>query len=99
MKKNFPKNPFRQFILIIFLLVSLPVLVFAGQLVINIIGRASGTPANLVIDYNSNLGQIQPVWQALAQGGEEKAQMLAPAVNEIRSLSPQYIRIDHLYDL
>ncbi|MBI3981000.1 hypothetical protein HY345_03290 [Candidatus Microgenomates bacterium] len=99
MKKKLSKNPLKQVLLFVFLLVSLPILVFAGQLVINIIGRASGSPANLVIDYNSNLGQIQPAWQALAQGGEEKAQMLAPAVNEIRSLSPQYIRIDHLYDL
>ena len=99
MKKNFTKTPAGQFFIIIFLLISLPILVFATQLVINLIGRASGTPANLVVDYNSNLGPISPLWQALAQGGEEQTDMLGPTVDSIKTLSPKYIRLDHLYDL
>ncbi|MBI3384628.1 hypothetical protein HY030_00340 [Candidatus Gottesmanbacteria bacterium] len=89
----------RQFFLILLLLLLLPFLIFGAQVVIKIIGRATGTPANIIVDYNSNLGPVPKVWQALAQGGEEKGRVLSAVISDTRKLSPSYIRLDHLYDM
>ncbi len=89
----------KQFFILIFLLLLLPVLIISAQTIISLLGQASGIPANLAIDYNSDLGPINKNWQALAQGGEEKSSLLTGVVNDIRNLSPRYIRIDHIYDL
>lgn len=62
------------------------------------VGKASGTPANLLIDYQGVLGQMPTPWRNLAQGGEEPKEMLSGVVNEVKALRPEYIRLDHLYD-
>lgn len=44
-------------------------------------------------------GIISPNWKALSQGGEESGvRMLEKVTPQIFELSPQYIRIDHIYD-
>lgn len=89
----------RQIVILILLLVLLPFLVLAAQLAVKLFGKAEGIKANIMVDYNSSLGPMPKIWQALAQGGEEKGRMLGLITNDIRSLSPGYIRLDHLYDM
>ncbi len=98
MSKKVKATSTKQFILLIFLLVLLPVLVLAAQVAVKLFGKAAGTPANIVVNASSNLGPLQPFWQAFAQGGEEKGDMLKPVLPELAALSPKYIRLDHIYD-
>jgi xylan 1,4-beta-xylosidase len=90
----------KEILSLIVVLVLLVILPLALNLVTKIqlyLSQALGQPANIVIDVAVNQGPITPLWQALAQGGEEKD----PFVNilpEITNLKPKYIRIDHLYD-
>lgn len=61
-------------------------------------GKAGGVNANLVIDLTSSYPDSHFAWKNLAQGGEEKTNMLASVVDKTASLHPKYIRIDHIYD-
>lgn len=72
------------------------VIVFPAAL--QYIGKASGTPANLVYNYEGILGKMPTPWRNLAQGGEEPKEMLAPVINTVKALRPEYIRLDHIYD-
>lgn len=65
---------------------------------VNLSGKASGTPANLVIDMAASYSVTERPWANLAQGGEEKGRSLEPTISSIRKLNPKYIRIDHIYD-
>lgn len=60
--------------------------------------RASGEPANLVIDTQAVLGPMPRPWRNLAQGGEGYDWRLEPLVPQVKALNPQYIRLDHIYD-
>lgn len=60
--------------------------------------RASGRPANLVIDVTATAPFPTKPWQNLGQGGESVSFSLKPIAGEIKQLSPRHIRIDHLYD-
>lgn len=75
---------------------------FAGvllvQSVVNFKGKASGTPANLVVDLSISFPDAKNTWQYFAQGGEEKGRSLAPVLVPLKELNPRYIRIDHMYD-
>lgn len=83
---------------IVFLLITLPILVIFLQRIQQYLSRAGGIPANIVVYTKTSLGPLPQPWQALAQGGEEKEQMLTNTVLPIKLLSPKYIRIDHIYD-
>ncbi len=81
------------------LLLLLPVLVFLSDQSQQIIGRAREVPANIFVDVNAASGPLPFTWKALAQGGEEKGvPMLGNVVAQTTTLSPRYIRIDHIYD-
>ncbi|MFH1841124.1 MAG: hypothetical protein ABH807_03160 [Candidatus Shapirobacteria bacterium] len=87
----------RQSLLLIIALFSLFLLLRFLPSLVKYLTKASGQPADLVIDSAQTGEFLAPFWQALAQGGEEKM----PFTNilpEIRALQPQYIRLDHLYD-
>ncbi len=60
--------------------------------------RASGQPANLIINTTSLTDFSSKPWQNLAQGGESTTFSLKPFAGELKQLAPKYIRIDHLYD-
>jgi len=60
-------------------------------------GKASGQQANIVVDYTVKQGLITPMWQNVAQGGEEKYPF-ADILTETQQLNLKYIRIDHIYD-
>lgn len=59
--------------------------------------RASGEPANLVIDAGAPTGAIRQPWRNLAQGGEMSDWRLTPIAAKVKALQPEYIRIDHIY--
>ena len=81
------------------LLVFLPLMLLAVQNIAVLITRATGTPANIVVDTTSVLEPIDTnFYHAFAQGGEESTDMLAPVIGDIRALRPKVIRLDHLYD-
>lgn len=55
--------------------------------------------ANIRVDASRPIGPLKPSWRAIAQGGEKSGvRMLQPVTGQLRSLFPQYIRIDHIYD-
>ncbi|EKD52753.1 MAG: transcriptional regulator, AraC family [uncultured bacterium] len=62
------------------------------------VGKAAGVPANLIFNYEGVLGKMPQPWRNLGQGGEEPKEMLAPVVDAVRALRPEYIRLDHIYD-
>ncbi|MEO8581906.1 MAG: glycosyl hydrolase [Patescibacteria group bacterium] len=68
------------------------------QVVRQFFGRASGQPANLVVDVQSDLGQMPRPWRNLAQGGEAFDWSIGPITGKVAALHPNYIRLDHIYD-
>lgn len=91
----------RQILSLFFLLVLLVgVFVATGlaQKVQQLFTQASGTPANIIVDSSKEIAPLYPLWQALAQGGEEPGPMIRSVLNETKALRPKYIRIDHIYD-
>lgn len=88
----------KNFLVIMFLLVSVPVLVYFSSRIQQLLGKAAPIPANLSIDVTQNNGAITPFWSAFSQGGEEPPPMLTSVVPKMKPLSPQLIRIDHIYD-
>lgn len=83
---------------VLFILLSLPVGVILVQKAVNYFSGASELPANLVIDMATDYGQAPDAWRNLAQGGEEKGRMLLPVISQVKTLKPEYIRIDHIFD-
>jgi len=83
---------------LIFGLVVIILVVVAIPSALQYIGKASGTPANLVFNYEGILGKMPTPWRNLAQGGEESKDMVGPVIAATKALKPEYIRIDHIYD-
>lgn len=88
----------------IFSLVILLLLLFVLFLSLDLVqkiqfylSQALGRPADIVVDVSTNQGPITPIWQALAQGGEEK-DPFDKIIKETTALKPKYIRLDHIYD-
>ncbi|MFC1790359.1 hypothetical protein ACFLZP_02660 [Patescibacteria group bacterium] len=59
---------------------------------------AQGKKASLQIDTQAVMGDLHRPWQNLAQGGEEKENLLNPIIDKVKVLNPNYIRIDHIFD-
>ena len=88
-----------QIVSIVALVVFMPLLLFGTREVVTLLTRASGTPANIVVNTKLILEPLDlDFYHAFAQGGEESNDMLQPVVNEVRALKPKLIRLDHLYD-
>lgn len=88
-----------QIVSLIALLIFLPILLFGMREVVTLISRASGTPANIVVNSKSKLETLDlSFYHAFAQGGEESGDMIGPVAAEIRALKPKLIRLDHIYD-
>ncbi|MDZ4209658.1 MAG: hypothetical protein U1C56_00600, partial [Candidatus Curtissbacteria bacterium] len=92
----FRKNLFRIFGLVVILL-SLFASVFGVKDIVRFFSGASGDIADLDIDVLSIFSASEG-WRNFAQGGEEKGRQLAPILNQVKTLKPAYIRIDHIYD-
>lgn len=82
----------------LFIIAGLGVGVFLVQRVVRYLTGAGGTLANLNVDLYTEAGSVPDHWRNLAQGGEEKGKMLSSVLSQTRSLKPQYIRIDHVFD-
>lgn len=80
------------------LIVLFPFLFKASQTVQQLLSRATGKKASIVVNAKHTLEPITPFWQSFAQGGEESTNMIAPVVSEMTQLDPKFIRIDHIYD-
>lgn len=61
--------------------------------------RAGGVEANIVVNSEGFVGPLPTPWRSLAQGGEVLGNFLDKSVSEVAELSPQVIRIDHIYDM
>jgi len=82
------------------LLIFLPLMLLAVQNIAMLITRATGTPANIIVDTKAVLEPVNTdFYHAFAQGGEASEDMLAPVIGDMRALKPKVIRLDHLYDL
>lgn len=93
-----PKNRLRQLLPLIFMLLALPIILLVLPEAVRYIGRATGVPANIVVDAQGFIGPMPHPWRNLAQGGEEKDRMFDDVSAEIRALQTEYIRVDHVYD-
>lgn len=51
-----------------------------------------------MVQTNTVTGNTPRPWRNLAQGGEDHNWRLQPLVNQVSTLKPNYIRIDHIYD-
>jgi len=79
-------------------LLVIAVVVVAIPNAVRLMGKASGEPANLVYNFEGVLGKMPTPWRNLAQGGEMPGDMIANVITEVKTLKPEYIRIDHIYD-
>ena len=105
MSKFRKNNRFNKKLSLYFKLTPLAIVViaiFVGianlKVVREFFSQASGIQANIVIDVQQERGPVAKPWMNLAQGGEDHAWSMDPILPKIRSLEPQYIRIDHVYD-
>lgn len=88
----------RDFIYIILAILTLPVVLFAGKQIQQLLSRAAPKAANIIIDTTNVIGPLNKSWAAFAQGGEEPPPMLTSVVSKLSQLNPSYIRLDHIYD-
>jgi len=89
----------KKIVSVILVLLILPVIIWGLKKVYDLRKSASGNLAYIVVDTSRPQAPIdQKLWQNFAQGGEEPKDMIGPAIEKVRSLSPKLIRIDHIYD-
>lgn len=89
----------KKLLFLVPLIATLPLVILATKKVLNPSKQASGKLANISVDASLPQSPINPqLWQNFSQGGEEPKDMLAPVISEVAALSPQLIRVDHIYD-
>lgn len=91
-------SKFWKLVGVIFLLAFLPLGLYGVRKAVEYLTHAGGVEANLVIDAQATFSRDGDVWKNLAQGGEERGQMLTSVITPVRKIGPKYIRIDHIYD-
>src|SRR3989344_6450253 len=80
---------------LIALLLFLPFLLFGAYQTVILVSRATGRPANIIVDTQATLGPIPTnFYHAFSQGGEEATDMLSPVVDQVRNIRPKLIRLD-----
>lgn len=97
-KVGMNKKTYSKILSTLFILGGLIIGVFLVQKAVRYFSGASDTPADLVVDLYTNRDQKGDAWRNLAQGGESRERMLLPVIPQIKSLKPEYIRIDHVFD-
>jgi beta-xylosidase len=97
MKVDSRRKKIPGLVILFFLLLVFPVTLYLVQMAHSFFSRAFGQKAQISIDASTSLGPISPIWQMLAQGGEEQ-DPFHDILGEIADLKPRYIRIDHIYD-
>ncbi len=69
-----------------------------GTKVSQLVSEATGEKADIRVDVSKNLQTMPRPFNNLAQGGEETGGMIGKTVAQVKQLSPNYIRLDHIYD-
>lgn len=97
------RNKKRLYFLTSFILLAISMSSLIGiGLQLNVVqywlSRASGQPANIVVDTKGVVGPMHRSWANLAQGGESHEYSFAPVSAKVSALQPEYIRLDHIYD-
>ena len=87
----------KGFLILSFLIITLFLTLKNLEKITHLFPKAREEKANIIVDPSVNQGPLIPIWQALAQGGEEKYPFDG-LFTEITALKPKYIRIDHIYD-
>lgn len=88
----------KNILFLIIIIISVPVSIYLLSQKTSFFQKASGQPANLVIDASNMIGGKSESWRNLAQGGEERGRQLLSVIDKVRVLRPNYIRIDHIFD-
>lgn len=98
LEKTAPSK-FSRITSILALLVFIPLLIAVVYKTTQLVSKATGTKANITIDTQTKLEEINTdYFHAFAQGGEEANDMIAPILAETKALAPKVIRIDHIFD-
>lgn len=91
-----------QLIILFIILITVPITIYAllkyRPDLTEGLGGITGTKANIVVNLTDSYPFRNVPWAHLAQGGEERENMLGAVVGQTASLTPQYIRIDHVFD-
>lgn len=88
-----------QFVSLVALLFFMPFLIVGTREVLILLTRATGKPADIVVNTKLPLEPLSSnFYHAFAQGGEESVDMLKPVITEVRALKPKVIRLDHIFD-
>lgn len=69
-----------------------------GSKVSQLVSEATSKKADILVDVSKDLSVMPRHFLNVAQGGEESDGMLAETVNLMSQLSPNYVRLDHIYD-
>ncbi|HQM15740.1 MAG TPA: glycosyl hydrolase [Candidatus Woesebacteria bacterium] len=85
---------------LVMLAIGISAIVGASQIdrIRELLTKASGEPANIIINTQVVLGNHRRSWRNLAQGGENSNWSIAPLSAKVSALQPEYIRLDHIYD-
>lgn len=84
---------------IVVIALALPIAIFLVENETSFFKRASGEPAELIVDKAISV-QVKNIshWNNISQGGSDETRMIEPVVDDLKHLQPSYIRIDHLFD-
>lgn len=94
------KPKLTRIVSIIALLIFMPILLYGTTEIASLLTRATGTPANIVVNTKLKLETLNlNFYHAFAQGGETSGNMLKPVAGQLAALKPRLVRIDHIYDL
>jgi xylan 1,4-beta-xylosidase len=93
-----PKKTIKSLIVFIFLSITAVIGALQFDVVREFFSSASGVPADLVVNTRGILGPLPRPWRNLAQGGEDFAWRMDKVSSQVKTLNPEYIRLDHIYD-
>ena len=83
---------------LIVLLVGLVISLDLGTKISRLFSEATGKKATIVVEADKEIGPMPRMWNNFSQGGESHDGMLTAAIKPMQALSPNYVRIDHIYD-
>lgn len=83
---------------LIVLLTGLLISLNLGTKISRLFSEATGKKATIVVEADKEIGPMPRMWNNFSQGGESHNGMLTAAIKPMQALSPNYVRIDHIYD-
>jgi len=83
---------------LIVLLAGLLISLNLGTKISRLFSEATGKKATIVVEADKEIGPMPRMWNNFSQGGESHDGMLTAAIKPMQALSPDYVRIDHIYD-